>query len=174
MIIKKLSLQNYRNHASKQFEFKPGINVILGENAAGKTNIVEAIYYLSLARSFRGVEDEDLIRYGQESAYINAKIDVGNYSREISTTISKSGREIVINGKPIERISDLAKTINIILFEPQDVLLFKGPPKERRNFLDISLVKHTESYLSALSRYNKVLKDRNEVLKQDKIDQTLL
>ena len=174
MIIKKLSLHNYRNHISKQFDFKPGINVILGENACGKTNIVEAIYYLSLARSFRGVDDVDLIRYGQEYASISSKIDVGDHSREISTIISRNGREIKINGKPIERISDLTKTINVILFEPRDVLLFKGSPKERRNFLDISLIKHTESYLSALSRYNKVLKDRNEVLKQDKVDQTLL
>ena len=174
MIIKKLSLHNYRNYPSKQFEFKPGINVIIGENAVGKTNIVEAIYYLSLARSFRGVDDEDLIRYGEDYASISSKIEIGDYSRDITTIISRSGRQVTMNGKPIERISDLAKTINVILFEPRDVLLFKGSPKERRNFLDISLTKHTESYLSAISRYNKVLKDRNEVLKQDKVDQTLL
>lgn len=174
MIIKKLSLTNYRNYSSKQFEFKPGINVILGENAVGKTNVVEAIYYLSLARSFRGVDDEDLIKHNCDYASISSKIEIGNLTRDITTTISKNGREVLMNGKPIERISDLAKTINVILFEPRDVLLFKGSPKERRNFLDISLAKHSESYLASISRYNKVLKERNEVLKQNSVDKNLL
>ena len=174
MIIKKLTLRNYRNYSSRQFEFKSGVNVILGENGVGKTNIVEAIYYLSLARSFRGVEDEDLINYHSEYASISSKIEIGNLTRDITTVITKNGRQVTMNGKPIERISDLAKTINVILFEPRDVLLFKGSPKERRNFLDISLTKHTESYLSAISRYNKVLKDRNEVLKQENVDKVLL
>ena len=174
MIIKKLELHNYRNYTNKQFEFKPGINVIIGENGVGKTNIVEAIYYLSLARSFRGVDDVDLIKYNMDYASISLKIQIGNLTRDITTIISHNGREVMMNNKPIERISDLAKTINVILFEPEDVMLFKGSPKGRRNFLDISLVKHTESYLSAISRYNKVLKERNEVLKQEKIDKTLL
>ena len=174
MIIKKLSLYNYRNYSSKQFDFKPGINVIIGENGVGKTNVVEAIYYLSLARSFRGVEDVDLIKYDSDYASISSKIEIGQLSRDVTTLISKNGRQITINGKPIEKISDLAKTINVILFEPKDVLLFKGAPKDRRNFLDISLIKRSESYLAAISRYNKVLKDRNEVLKTDKVDQTLL
>ena len=174
MIIKKLELHNYRNYTNKQFEFKPGINVIIGENGVGKTNIVEAIYYLSLARSFRGVDDVDLIKYNMDYASISLKIQFGNLTRDITTIISHNGREVMMNNKPIERISDLAKTINVILFEPEDVMLFKGSPKGRRNFLDISLVKHTESYLSAISRYNKVLKERNEVLKQEKIDKTLL
>ena len=150
MIIKKLSLRNYRNYSSKQFDFKPGINVILGDNGVGKTNVVEAIYYLSLARSFRGVDDVDLISYNKDYASISSKIEIGKINREITTIISKNGRQVSMNGKPIERISDLAKTINVILFEPRDVLLFKGSPKERRNFLDISLTKHTESYLLLL------------------------
>ena len=174
MIVKNLLLRNYRNYSNKQLEFKPGINVILGENGVGKTNIVEAIYYLSLARSFRGVEDIDLIKYDADYASISSRIEIGKINRDITTIISKNGRQVSINGKPIERISDLAKTINVILFEPRDVLLFKGSPKERRNFLDISLTKHTESYLAAISRYNKVLKERNEVLKQEKYDPVLL
>ena len=174
MIIKELTLHNYRNYSSKHFEFKPGINIILGDNGVGKTNVVEAIYYQSLARSFRGVDDVDLIKYNSDYASISSKIEIGNLNRDITTIISKNGRQVMINNKSIERISDLAKTINVILFEPKDVLLFKGSPKERRNFLDISLTKHTESYLSAISRYNKVLKDRNEVLKQPNVDQTLL
>ena len=174
MIIKKLTLRNYRNYTFKQLEFKPGINIILGDNGVGKTNIVEAIYYLSLARSFRGVDDVDLINYDSEYALISSKIEIGELTRDITTIISKNGREVTINNKPIDRLSDLAKSINVILFEPRDVLLFKGSPKERRNFLDISLTKHTEGYLAAISRYNKVLKERNEVLKQDKLDQTLL
>ena len=174
MIIKNLTLTNYRNYSSKTLEFKPGINVIIGDNAVGKTNIVEAIYYLSLARSFRGVEDEELIKYNSPVSTITSKVQIGNITRDIKINISKSGRIITLNSKPIEKISDLAKTVNVILFEPKDVLLFKGSPRERRNFLDISLSKHTESYLYSISQYNKVLRDRNEILKKDKVDKVLL
>ena len=174
MIIKKLSLTNYRNYTQKSFEFKKGINILLGENGVGKTNVVEAIYYLSIPRSFRGVEDIDLIKKGESYGNIESTIEIGELKRNIEVTFTKTGREIKLNNKPVKKLSDLTKTTNIILFEPKDVLLFKGSPKERRDFLNISLSKYKISYLDAITKYNKTLKERNDVLKSDVIDQTLL
>ena len=174
MIVKQLTLNNFRNYQSKTFNFNKGINILLGENGVGKTNVAEAIYYLSLARSFRGVEDEDLIRYNEQFASIDSLVEIGNLKRKIDITISKQGKQIKINNKPITKLSDLATTTNVILFEPKDVLLFKGAPKDRRDFLNISLSKHSISYMNLLSRYNKLLKQRNDVLKSDVVDKTLL
>lgn len=174
MLIRKLTLKNYRNHSSLHFTFKPGINVIAGENGAGKTNIAEAIYYLSLGRSFRGVDNLDLIKEGESYASIDSRIDVGGLPRDINVTFFKNQRTIKINKKPITKLSELLKSINVILFEPKDVLLFTGSPKGRRDFLDISLSKQSDIYLKAVTHYEKVLKDRNDILKAPQIDQVLL
>ena len=174
MIIKTLTLRNFRNYRNTTFEFKPHINVLLGDNGIGKTNVVEAIYYLSLARSFRGVEDDELIMDGNEYGYINSEIEIGGLKRKIDVILSKTGRQITLNGKPITKLSDLSKSVNVILFEPKDVMLFRGSPKERRDFLNISLSKYSESYLNAISRYNRVLKERNNILKANEIDKVLL
>lgn len=174
MQIKKLTLTNFRNYPHQTFEFKDGINILLGKNGVGKTNVAEAIYYLSLARSFRGVDDNDLIQSGCEYGSISADVQIGSLKRIIDINLLKSGRVIKINNKPINKLSDLATTINVILFEPKDVLLFKGAPKDRRDFLNISLSKYSSSYMAAINRYNKVLKQRNDVLKAEKLDKTLL
>ena len=174
MIIKSLSIRDFRNHSSKNLSFNPGINVITGPNASGKTNIVEAAYYLSLARSFRGVDDEDLIAHGAECAEINSQIIEGVVKRNIRILITKKGRSVLINGKKVSKVSDLAKCVNVLLFEPKDVLLFRGSPKERRNFLDINLSKQFPAYLEYISRYEKALKQRNELLKSGNCDENLL
>ena len=174
MQIKKLGLRNFRNHSSLSFEFSDNLNVLTGPNGVGKTNIVEAIYYLSLGRSFRAVEDNDLIKKNQDRAEINAVITEGELNRKIKVVITRSGRTISINGKSISKLSELAKCVNVILFQPKDVMLFSGPPRDRRNFLDISISKKSAVYLDYITRYEKVLKERNDLLKSDKIDQTLL
>ncbi len=174
MIVTSLNLHNFRNHTSKNLDFNPGINVITGLNASGKTNIVEAIYYLSLARSFKGVDDEDLIKHLCEYSEIHATVKEGKLSKEIHILITKKGRSVLVNGKKVSRVSDLSKNVNVLLFEPKDVLLFKGPPKERRNFLDINLSKQFPLYLEYISRYEKALKERNEILKSGKIDENHL
>lgn len=174
MIIKTLKLTNFRSHALSTFEFSPNLNIITGENAVGKTNVMEAIYYLSLARSFKGVEDSELIKKGSDWGEIRASIKEGETSKDIKVRLNKSARQIFINGKPVSRLSELAKSVNITLFEPKDVMLFRGPPKDRRTFLDISLSKKSNVYLEHISRYEKVLKERNEVLKSDHPDKVLL
>ena len=174
MQIKNLGLRNFRNHAYLNFEFSNNLNVLTGPNAVGKTNIVEAIYYLSLGRSFRANEDNALIKRNQDNAEISAVISEGELTRKIKIKISKTGRTITINGKSISKLSELAKCVNVILFQPKDVMLFSGPPRDRRNFLDISISKKSAVYFDYISRYEKVLKERNDLLKSDKVDQTLL
>ena len=174
MLIKKISLKNFRNHNSLSFDFSDHLNVLTGLNAVGKTNVVEAIYYLSLGRSFRTNEDIELINKNHEKAEIDAIILEGELTRKIKIIITKTGRMVMINGKSISKLSELSKCVNVILFQPKDVQLFSGPPRDRRNFLDISISKKSSIYLDYISRYEKVLKERNDLLKSDNIDQTLL
>ena len=174
MLIKRIGLKNFRNHQSLSFEFTDHLNILTGLNAVGKTNIVEAIYYLSLGRSFRTSEDVDLIKKNHERAEIDATILEGELTRKIKIIITKTGRMVMINGKNISKLSELSKCVNVILFQPKDVMLFSGPPRDRRNFLDIAISKKSSIYLDYISRYDKVLKERNDLLKMDKVDQTLL
>ena len=174
MIIKTLSLKNFRNHAYLSYDFSDSLNILTGPNAAGKTNVVEAIYYLSLARSFRTSEDADLIERGKEGAEISAVCAEGELKRKIRILIQEAGKKIFINGKAISKISELSNCMNVLLFEPKDVLMFRGSPKARRNFLDINLSKKSLPYLDYITRYNKVLKERNDLLKSDNVDPVLL
>ena len=174
MLIKRIGLKNFRNHQSLSFDFTDHLNVLTGLNAVGKTNVVEAIYYLSLGRSFRTSEDVDLIKKNHERAEIDATILEGELTRKIKIIITKTGRMVMINGKNISKLSELSKCVNVILFQPKDVMLFSGPPRDRRNFLDIAISKKSSIYLDYISRYDKVLKERNDLLKMDKVDQTLL
>lgn len=174
MIVKTLTLKNFRNHDYLSYDFQPHLNIITGVNAAGKTNVVEAIYYLSIGRSFRTLEDEDLIKKGKETAEISASVATGELVRKIRVVINKEGRQVFINNKPISRLSELSNCMNVVLFEPKDVLLFRGSPRARRNFLDINLSKKSQPYFDYLTRYEKVLKERNDLLKQEKINKNLL
>ena len=174
MFVSRINLHNFRNHKSKEIEFNPGINVITGLNASGKTNIVEAIYYLSLARSFRGVEDDELILTEEDYAEVDSEIIEGKIKRNIHILIAKKGRSVIVNGKKVSKLSDLSKVVNVLLFEPKDVMLFRGSPKDRRNFLDVNLSKKFPSYLDYISHYNKALANRNEILKGSNVDRNLL
>ena len=173
MIVKTLSLKEFRNHDYLTYQFSPGLNIITGPNGVGKTNIVEALYYLSVAKSFRINDSEGLVRKGKSNGEIYAEIAEGNITRKIRVVLTPNDHQIFINNKP-SRVLELAKVVNVILFEPKDVLLFRDSPRARRNFLDVSLSKKSFSYLENITRYNKVLKERNELLKGENVDKTLL
>jgi len=174
MIVSTLTIKNFRNHDYLSYDFAPKLNILTGPNGVGKTNVIESIYYLSLGRSFRINDDEGLLKKGKDRAEIYAEVLEGDLKRKINIVLTKEGRIITLNNKTITKLSDLAKIINVICFEPKDVMLFRGTPKARRDFLDISISKKSNSYLDYLLRYEKVLRERNEILKSDKIDKILL
>ena len=174
MIIRKLVLRNYRSYEAVELNFEKGLNLIVGENAEGKTNIVEAIHYLSLARSFRTAEDTNLIRENCDYAVIEAEIRQGNLKKQINVALTLSGKKVTCNNKAISRLSELSELVNVVVFEPPRVLLFKESPKARRDFLDISLSKQSSIYLEYVTKYERALRERNELLKSDKINQTQL
>ncbi len=170
MLIKSLSLTNFRSYSSANVDFDEKINILCGPNGAGKTNVVEAIHYLSLAKSFRSVDDADLIKHDEKYARIDAKIDEGGLKKELSIVITPNGKSVLYNGKKIQKLSDLAKLINVIVFEPKDVLFFRDSPSVRRRFLDVSIAKQSPIYLEEMMRYEKILKQRNDLLKSVDVD----
>ena len=167
MILTHLELTNFRNYESLAIDFDPGLSEFLGPNGVGKSNLAEAIHYLSLARSWRTNEDGLLIRDGAEEATIFAKIEEGNLRRSIRIVIGKQEKRIEANGKKLRKLSELSALVNVISFSPSDVPLFMGSPGERRNFLDVTLCKQSQEYLALLTNYGKLLKDRNAALKEE-------
>lgn len=174
MIVKELELHNLRNYEYLKVNFNKGINYIYGENASGKTNILEAIYFLSLTRSFRTSEIEELIKKDASFARILAKIDTQNVSKTLEISFNKRGKKILVNGKKALKISELNSLINVISFIPKNTNLLKDAPKERRKFLNIYLSKFSNNYLKTLSVYEKILKERNDAFKAYKINPTLI
>ena len=174
MILSHLTLRNFRTYESLDISFDKGLNVIVGANAAGKSNLAEAIHFLSLARSWRTSEESVLIKEGAQAALIQARVNEGRLTREIEIEISRSAKKIWINGKVVRRLSELSKIINVICFAPEDVQLFSSSPGERRGFLDMSLSKQSNDYFNLISNYNRLLKERNALLKSDHVDTALL
>ena len=174
MIITRLSLRNFRTYERLDLTFGPKANLILGENASGKTNLAEAIQFISLARSWRTGDDATLIRQGKDAAFVQAELSEGPLRRSIEIELSRSGKRISINGKAAKRLSELSQIANVIVFAPSDVSLFQGSPSERRSFLDVSLSKKSLDYFSLISRYSRLLKERNALLKRREVDRSLL
>lgn len=174
MIIKSLTLKNFRNHSFLTYDFYNNINLFIGDNGVGKTNVCEAIYLLSLARSFKNASEKELIKQGNDLALIETKIALGSINHTIQIYLQENAKKVLVDKKVITKLSELSKLVNVVLFEPKDVLLFKGSPKDRRNFLNISIAKQNEYYLELISNYEKLLKQRNNLLKQDNIDYDLL
>ena len=147
-------------------QFSPGTNILFGENAQGKTNILEALYMISTTRSHRGVRDRDLIRFGQEEAHIRAVLMKGEIDYTVDMHL-RSGRSkgIAINGQRIRKASELVGLLHIVFFSPEDLGIVKNGPSERRRFMDLELCQLDASYLYDLNRYNKVMEQGNKLLK---------
>ena len=152
MILKEITLRNWRNYRETTVSPSPGLNLIVGQNGAGKTNLAEAIYYLSLGRAWRGLSHEELIRQDAESARLVATIEEGGLPRKIEVNLTKKGRSIFVNGKGVHRLSDLSKVSNVIAFSPENVRIFSGPPAERRSFLDLAIAKEDPGHLTERRR----------------------
>lgn len=174
MIVKSLSLVNFRSYEKLELSLEPGLNLIVGPNGSGKSNLVEAIQYLSLAKSWRTNDDDLLIRQGSSSTYLSADIEIQNLNKHFEIELGNKKKKILVNGNPIRRLSELAQLANVIIFSPNDVPLFMGSPKERRDFLDLSLSKESAEYLRDISSYRKLLTERNAALKEENVDLRLI
>lgn len=174
MILTSLRLVHWRGYEKEELTFAPGLTVIRGRNGSGKTNLAEAIYFLSLARSWRTSDESLLIQGGQDSASLLAEVEEGQLHRKILIELGKGAKRVEINGKPCHRLSELSKVVNVVSFSPEDVSLFRGSPATRRSYLDIALSKQKPEYLALASRYAKLLRERNAELKSLAPDPSLL
>ena len=174
MILTELTLRNWRNHEKITVNPSPGLNVIVGDNGTGKTNLAEAIYYLSLGRTWRGLSGGELIRKGEKEATLLASLKEGENVRKIEIDLKERQRTILLNGKAIRRLSDLSKIANVIAFSPQNTSIFSGPPADRRSFLDLAIAKEDPAHLSDLNTFLKLLSERNTVLKDELRDEAYL
>jgi DNA replication and repair protein RecF len=174
MWIEKLNLRDFRNYAHLTLSFQPGINVLSGPNGSGKTNIVEAIFYLVFANSFRTSEDIDLIKDNLPTAYLEGVFQKGKREHKIQIELQGSGKKIAINGRGIRRLSELNDVGNALVFTPRDVFFFDDAPRLRRRYLDTNIAKNANYYLRILVNAEKLLKERNRLLKQNEPDRTHL
>ncbi len=165
MRIKNLYLKNFRNYAEETFTFDEGINVLYGRNAQGKTNCAEAVFYLCTGTSPRAKKEKQLIRAGESAAFIRADAESRFGSVHIEADIYENRREIRINGMKIGKNADLLGNINGVFFSPSELRLVQDGPDERRRFLNVSISQMSKSYYTALIRYNKILEQRNALLK---------
>jgi len=158
--LKSLVLTNYRNHSSVSLQFGDSINIIVGGNAQGKTNILESIYFLGRGRSFRSKDHKDLVSWGEDLFRIDAEFQKKEGKSRATAYIDDNRRVIKVDGKK-KRITGL----NVILFVPQDITIFRDSPNERRRFIDDFFSGIDEDYRSILREYNRVLLQRNRILK---------
>ena len=165
MFIRTLSLKNFRNYEDEEFTFSDGLNVLYGRNAQGKTNCAEAVFYLCAGVSPRARKDRQLIRTGAESAQIRAAAHSRFGEISIEAEIFENRREIRVNGIRIAKNADLFGNINGVFFSPSELRLIQDGPEERRRFLNVSLSQLSGAYYTALVRYNKILEQRNALLK---------
>lgn len=166
MYIKSLDLKNFRNYRSLSLELDQGTNILYGDNAQGKTNILEAIYIAGTTKSHKGSKDRELIYFDEEESHIRMKIhkDIMDYQIDMHLKKSKT-KGIAINGLPIKRARELFGVVNIVFFSPQDLNIIKDGPGERRKFVDFELCQLDGIYLNDLTNYNKCLNQRNKLLK---------
>jgi len=168
MHIERLALRNYRNYVSLDLNFSPKINVLIGENAQGKTNIMEAIYVLSMSKSHRTSNDRELIRWDQEYGKIEGDIQRKYGKLPLELVISKSGKRARVNHLEQKRLSLYIGQLNVVMFAPEDLNIVKGSPQVRRRFLDMEIGQISSVYLHDLLIFQKVLKQRNAILKANR------
>lgn len=165
MFIKELSLKDFRSYEELEIALDPGINIFRGDNAQGKTNILESVYLCATARSHRTHKEKEIIQWGKEAAHVKMTLKKKYVEDTIDFHLSNKAKSALINKMPIGRLGELFGCLNIVMFSPEDLQLIKNSPKERRRFLDIELCQIDKMYYYALRQYHKVLKQRNLALK---------
>lgn len=175
MWLETLALRHFRNYSQQDIEFNKGLNVFLGENAQGKTNILEAIYFLALTRSHRTRTDKDLLQFQEKELTISGLLHRTNGKVPLDIQLTEKGRITKVNHLKQAKLSNYIGHMNVVLFAPEDLQLIKGAPALRRKFIDVELGQIKPLYLADLTNYNHALKQRNAYLKSsDKVDETFL
>lgn len=165
MKINSLKLVNFRNYETLNLNFNNNLNIIFGNNGVGKTNLIEAIYTLSLTKSFRTNNDKNLIRNGELSTKIEGEVEV-NTTNNYQVILNKDGKKVKIDNNIISKISEYISNINIVLLEPEEQMIFKASPQVRRKLLNIEISQLKNDYIIYLNNYNKILKQRNFYLRE--------
>ena len=166
MILKSIELKNFRNYEDLDLKFDSGTNILFGDNAQGKTNILEAAYVSGTTKSHKGSRDKDMIRFGEDEAHIRTIVEKQGKEYQLDIHLKKNrSKGIAINKVPIKKASELFGILNMVFFSPEDLNIIKNGPSERRRFLDAEICQLDKIYLSDLTRYNKILMQRNRLLK---------
>ena len=165
MIIRKINLINFRNYKKESINFDNKINIIIGDNAQGKTNILESIYFLALTKSYR-TNDTNLINLESDFTKVKGELKSDRILKKLEVLINKDGsKEVKINNNNLRKISDYITNMNVILISPEDINILNGSPADRRNFLNIELSQLSKNYINKYNEFNKLLKIRNNYLK---------
>ena len=166
MIVERLELSDYRNYESLSVSFDPGTNLIYGNNAQGKTNLLEAVFECATARSHRGSKDREVIRFGREEGHIRLQAEKNGRPVRIDLHLRKNKpKGAAIDGVPVRKVSELFGVLQVVFFSPEDLKIIKNSPQERRRFIDEELCQLDRVYTSRLISYNKALLQRNNLLK---------
>lgn len=178
MLIKQLTLHQFKNAAEETLTFTDGVNVICGENASGKTNLLEAMFFFAAGKSFRGCKDRELIRFGEEEARAELR-----FSRGVENTVeTKMGvsfrksqkRQISVEGQPVRKLAEYLGLFRAVIFTPDHLHLVKGAPENRRHFLDLAICQSFPRYAASVHEYGRLLQQKNALLKGDQPDRHLL
>lgn len=164
MRINSLELSNFRNYSKLHVFLDKNVNFFVGANGSGKTNLLESIYFLSLAKSYK-TSDVNLIKYNTQFARIESEVFTNSRNKKFKVIITSKGKKAIVDGVEIKRLSSYIGLINVISFLPEDIMMIKGSPKERRYYIDLVYGQIDRQYLKELSNYKTLLKQRNEVLK---------
>lgn len=175
MILKSLELNNFRNYERLKLNFDAGTNILYGDNAQGKTNILESVYVSGTTKSHKGSKDRDMIRFNCEESHIRTVVEKHGMDYQIDMHLKKNkSKGIAVNRVPIKRAAELFGILNLVFFSPEDLNIIKNGPSERRRFLDLELCQLDSVYLLHLSGYNKILNQRNRLLKDIPFHRELL
>ncbi len=165
MKLKALELKNFRVYKHLEYSCHPRLNIILGDNAQGKTSILESIHMLGITKSHKTLRDVEVIQSECEHAKIRGSLLLEDTPLELDVVISKNGKKAKYNRIEIKKLSEYVGYLNVVMFAPEDLDLIKGSPSERRRFMDLEIGKLKKSYITYLIQYRRILKERNEVLK---------
>lgn len=166
MFIRDISLQHYRNYEKIRLDSFGDVNLLIGQNAQGKTNLVEAIFVLALTKSHRTAKDKEMISFGATSAHLAASVEKKYGTLQLELALSTQGKKAKINGLEQRKLSEFIGSLNVVMFAPEDLEIVKGTPGVRRRFLDMEIGQVQPGYLFHLQQYQKVLMQRNNLLKQ--------